>query len=117
MPPAGVRIETRSGVVAGRLEDGLAVFRGVPYASAPIGPLRWREPQREPAWSGARDADRFGAMAPQRPGVLMRMLGMDGAATDEDCLTLNVWTPQASAADAARGRPVLVWLHGGGSSR
>jgi len=111
---AGVRIETRSGVLAGRLEEGLAVFRGVPYARAPVGPLRWREPEREPAWSGARDAGRFGPMAPQRPGVLMRMLGINGAATDEDCLTLNAWAPHASGAGARRGRPVLVWLHGGG---
>ena len=105
------RVETRSGVVEGREESGLAVFRGVPYARAPVGPLRWRPPEPEPPWAGVRDAGRFAAMAPQRPGVMMRMLGMDGAASAEDCLALNLWTPNALA---GRRRPVLVWLHGGG---
>ena len=105
------RVETRSGVVEGRAESDLAVYRGVPYARAPIGPLRWRPPEREAPWPGVRDAGRFAAMAPQRPGVMMRMLGMDGAASDEDCLALNVWAPRAST---GRRRPVLIWLHGGG---
>ena len=107
------RVETRSGVVEGRAESGLAVFRSVPYARAPVGERRWRAPEPETPWGGVRDASRFGPIAPQRPGVMMRMLGMDGAASDEDCLTLHLWTP-APSAPSARRRPVLVWLHGGG---
>jgi len=105
------RVETRSGVVEGRAESGLAVFRSVPYARAPIGERRWRPPEPESPWAGVRDAGRFGPIAPQRPGVMMRMLGMDGAASDEDCLALHLWTRDPSA---GRRRPVLVWLHGGG---
>lgn len=123
------RLETRSGWVEGRIDgrpsdrvddvddQPICVFRGVPYARPPCGPLRWAPPQRETPWSGVREALRFGACAPQRPSVIMRMLGMDGAAQDEDCLTLNVWTPaplgaEGNGRDGAR-RPILVWLHGG----
>jgi len=105
------RVETRSGVVEGRAESGLTVFRSVPYARAPIGERRWRPPELASPWAGVRDAGRFGPIAPQRPGVMMRMLGMDGAASDEDCLALHLWTRDPSA---GRRRPVLVWLHGGG---
>lgn len=104
------RFETRSGAVDGRDEDGLVVLRGVPFAAPPIGALRWAPPEREPAWSGVRDASACGPTAPQRSSLVMRMVGLEGAAQDEDCLTLQVWTP---ACDAAR-RPILVWLHGGG---
>ncbi len=118
------RLETRSGWIEGRVdgvdEQPICVFRGVPYARPPCGPLRWAPPDREAPWSGVREALHFGASAPQRPSVIMRMLGMDGVEQDEDCLTLNVWTPAplgagGSAPDAAR-RPVLVWLHGGAFS-
>lgn len=115
---ARARLETRSGWIEGAVEDAggaaLRVFRGVPYARPPVGPLRWAAPEREAPWSGVREALAFGPSAPQRPSVLMRMLGMDGAATDEDCLTLAVWTPARveDGPDGAR-RPVLVWLHGG----
>ncbi len=123
------RLETRSGWIEGRVDghrsgrvDGageqpICVFRGVPYARPPCGPLRWAPPQREAPWSGVREALHFGPSAPQRPSVIMRMLGMDGVEQDEDCLTLNVWTPASLGADgSARDetrRPVLVWLHGG----
>jgi para-nitrobenzyl esterase len=101
-----VRWETRSGRVEGRRRDGIAAFRGIPYARA----ARWASPVREASWAAVRDATTPGAAVPQRPGVLMRMLGMDGLAFDEACLHLNAWTP---GPDRAR-RPVLVWLHGGG---
>jgi para-nitrobenzyl esterase len=109
------RLETRSGILEGRLEAGVRVFRGVPFAAPPVGARRWAAPARERPWPGARDASRPGPAAPQRPSVLMRMLGMENLAQDEDCLTLNVWTPaDPGAPDADRGkRPILVWLHGG----
>jgi para-nitrobenzyl esterase len=79
--------------------------------------MRWAPPQPELPWSGVREALQFGVSAPQRPSVVMRMLGMDGVAQDEDCLTLNVWTPaplgsHGGEQEEAR-RPILVWLHGG----
>lgn len=117
---ARARLETRSGWIEGAVEDDAAggaplrVFRGVPYARPPVGPRRWAPPAPEAPWAGVREARAFGPSAPQRPSVLMRMLGMDGAAHDEDCLTLAVWTPARveEGPDGGR-RPVLVWLHGG----
>jgi para-nitrobenzyl esterase len=110
----GPRLETRSGWVEGRREEGLAVFRGVPYARAPRGALRFAPPAREAAWAGVRAAADFAAAAPQRPSALMRLLGMHELAQDEDCLYLNAWTPcdPSHGGDGDR-RPVLVWLHGG----
>jgi para-nitrobenzyl esterase len=104
-----VRIETRSGVIRGVRERDLVVFRGVPFAAPPTGAARWEAPRREPPWGGERDATEPGPAAPQRGGLAMRLLGLDSAAQDEDCLTLQVWTPGLDA----RGRAVLVWLHGG----
>lgn len=115
---ARARLETRSGWIEGAVEEAeggaLRVFRGVPYARPPVGALRWAPPAPEAAWRGVREALAFGPSGPQRPSVLMRMLGMDGPGHDEDCLTLCVWTPAPveGGPDGAR-RPILVWLHGG----
>jgi para-nitrobenzyl esterase len=96
------------GWVRGHQDDGVWAFLGVPYARAPLGPLRWRPPERPEPWSGVRDAREPGPMAPQP--VPATSLPGDPLQQSEDCLHLSVWTP---APDAAR-RPVLVWVHGGG---
>ncbi len=103
------RVETAAGRVAGSREDGVLVFRGIPYARAPQGALRLSAPRPPEPWTGVREAKRFGASAPQTPGRLAALLGSPTESFAEDCLYLNVWTP---GTDAAR-RPVLVWLHGG----
>jgi para-nitrobenzyl esterase len=102
-------VDTSLGRLAGIEEGGLSVFRGIPYASPPVGELRLRAPRPAVPWAGVRDAIRFGPAAPQNPPV-SSLTGEVPLAHDEDCLTLNIWTPRA---DGAR-RPVLVWIHGGG---
>lgn len=105
-------VNTTAGDLSGRLEDGLYVFRGVPYAAPPVGDLRWRAARPHAGWDGVRDASAYGPSAPQpwMPGGTP-VIGTHGDPPfDEDCLTLNLWTP---GLDGAR-RPVLVWIHGGG---
>lgn len=105
-------VETAAGRLRGTERKGIRLFRGVPYARAPVGRLRFRPPQPQPPWRGVRDALSTGAAAPQPEPLqaFLRPILRGGAgAHDEDCLYLNVWTP---GCDDAR-RPVLVWLHGG----
>jgi len=107
-PPAATcpadTVRTDSGCVRGTREDRLAVFRGIPYAAAPIGDQRWRAPAPAATWSGIREATAFGKACPQ--------LETSGGKleTAEDCLTLNIWAPSEPAAKL----PVMVWIHGGG---
>src|SRR5579884_3451573 len=93
---AGTIVETKYGKVEGTRQGAVAVWRGIPFAQAPVGALRFRPPQPPQPWAGVRPATEFGPACPQPQA--------------EDCLTLNVWSP---AADGAR-RPVMVWIHGGG---
>lgn len=103
-----VRLAT--GAVRGRVgSDGLAVFKGIPYARPPFGADRLREPGPPAAWDGTRDAVDFGPRPPQ-PGTAIS--GTSDWTTDEgfDCLSVNVWTPDAGS---GAGLPVLVWIYGG----
>lgn len=104
---AGTRVEIRDGWLAGNERGGIRTFLGIPYATAPLGTLRLRPPRRPRPWTGVREATRFGPMAPQADGVAPFVL--PGSRQDEDCLTLNVWSP---GMDNAK-RPVFVWIHGG----
>jgi para-nitrobenzyl esterase len=103
-------VRTRSGSVQGIEERAVHAFKGIPYAAAPIGALRFRPPAPPVAWDGVRDASRFGLVAPQQPmpGVFGELGTPQNPAGDE-CLNLNVWTPDPGGASL----PVLVWIHGG----
>ena len=98
------------GSIRGAVEGAVAAFRGIPYAAPPIGSRRFLPPEAPIAWQGIRDATTNGPIAPQPPLRIEGTMGSIKLAQDEDCLTLNVWTP----ADAVQKAPVLVWIHGGG---
>lgn len=104
------KVKTELGVIRGVQEDGVASFKGIPFAAPPIGEFRWRAPQPLSAWEGELDATEYGANCAQSgwggaPGTISE-------GSSEDCLYLNVWKP----ADANTGAnlPVMVWIHGGG---
>ncbi len=106
--PTPHRVRIADGVLQGAEFHGVLEFRGIPYARAPIGALRWHAPLPARPWRGVRDATRYGHACPQ-----LERFGLTDSSLDENCLTLNVAVPPA-AADAGRGaRPVLVWIHGG----
>ena len=96
-PPApnGPIVKVSQGEAQGSVADGVAIFKGLPFAASPVGDLRWRSPQPAAKWSGVRAASAFSATCAQA----------------EDCLYLNVYEP----ADAKKGAhlPVMVWIHGG----
>ena len=102
-------VDTATGKVEGLSEGGLHIFRGIPYAEPPTGERRFTAPVPPQPWIGVRPATEFGNWAPQPPPA-SSISGVAPGAQDEDCLTLNIWTP---GADDAR-RPVMVWIHGGG---
>lgn len=101
-----VRID--SGRIAGLDNGSVAAFRGIPYATPPIGPLRWRPPQPVAPWRGVRSVDRFGALCPQKYNADDN--GVGPLPMSEDCLTLNVYTP---AQHSRALWPVMLWIHGG----
>ncbi|MGW4669276.1 carboxylesterase/lipase family protein [Streptomyces sp. NPDC004324] len=99
-------VRTHKGAVRGAAHDGYLTFEGIPYAAPPVGGLRWKPPRPAAPWSGVRDATRPASACPQPPGEV------PSGSTDEDCLHLNVTTPEGPR--GTRPRPVIVWLHGGG---
>lgn len=104
-------VRTRAGAVRGAVRDGVHSFLGLPYAAAPVGAGRLRPPRPVVPWDGVRDATVLGPEPPQpaMPHPDPWGLLFDPAAPGDDCLNLNVWTPDPGAA----GLPVVVWVPGG----
>ncbi|MFF3209355.1 carboxylesterase/lipase family protein [Streptomyces sp. NPDC002886] len=115
-PGSRPRVRTAHGEVEGRTgPDGIAVFRGIPYAAPPVGARRFAAPEPPEAWDGVRDAGAYGPTAPKAPyPEPFAALLPDPEVPGDDCLNLNVWTPEP--APSAR-LPVMVWIHGGALTR
>ncbi len=97
-------VPTSEGNVQGQAMDGVAVFKGLPYAAPPVGDLRWRAAQRALPRQGLLQARKFGASCIQK-----EIPGATASSQSENCLTLNVWSPGGTGQSA----PVMVWIHGG----
>lgn len=103
-------VPTASGPVVGTVSEGIASYKGIPFAAPPVGELRWRPPQPPQPWTEPLSADDYGNDCMQRPFPSdAAPLGKPPA---EDCLYLNVWVEEGTEAGA--GKPVMVWIHGGG---
>lgn len=109
MGMSSVIVESAYGKVEGQDLGGISVWKGIPYASPPIGDLRFRPPVPPVSWKGVLDTTEFRSIAPQVPNKIMKFLGYESGTSAEDCLYLNIWSP---AADRKK-RPVMVWIHGG----
>ena len=108
-------VDIDTGSLRGEVLDdasGLTVYRGIPFAAAPVDDQRWQAPQGPAKWNGVREAAEFGAICPQSPALAM-LTGESLPKSSEDCLFLNVWTTAGAGDDP---RPVMVWVHGGGLS-
>src|SRR5215471_253019 len=104
-------VKTRYGELRGSVADGVHTFKGIPYAAPPFGSNRLRPPQPVESWNSVREAFTFGPKTPQPPYPpgMERLIPPELSGPGEDCLTLNIWSPDLGSA----GLPVMVWIAGG----
>ena len=103
-------VRTRQGAVRGAKDNGVAIFKGIPYAAPPFGARRFQPPQPAEPWEGVREALNYGPTVTKPPYFPpFDVLLPEPAIAGEDCLNLNIWTPDTGKA----GLPVMVWIHGG----
>ena len=110
---AMIKVKTENGWLQGlALEDGVSVFRGVPYAAPPVGELRWRAPKPAADWGGVRDATKWANanMHVKAPAPMFREEAQIPYEISEDSLYLNIWTPAQTDTDKL---PVAIYFHGG----
>lgn len=108
--PNTLEVKVQNGSLQGVQEaSGVRSFKGIPFAKAPVGDLRWKDPQPAENWTGVKKADKFGA-SPMQANVFGDMR-FRSPGVSEDCLFLNVWSPAKSANEKL---PVLVYFYGGG---
>src|SRR6185295_15242051 len=118
----GVKVRVTTGILIGSHEAGIRIFKNIPFAAPPVGSRRWAPPEPPLAWDGERAADTFGPPCAQldisRMSEARKVLSAGiwigaplMASGREDCLSLNVWTPEK-----ARNAPVMVYFYGAGGS-
>ena len=100
----GAIVQTQAGAIQGEISADVHRFLGIPYAEPPFGALRFKAPARRKSWDGLLVADQYGAICPQPAGAPLGLL-----VQGNDCLNLNIWTPDPGATNL----PVMVWVHGG----
>lgn len=109
-PPPALEavVSSPAGELRGVVAGNLRIFKGIPYARAPVGTLRWKAPVPLPRWKGVREAIAFGPECFQPNSPVASVYSVAPLPMSEDCLTLNIWAP----ADAHRA-PVFFWIYGG----
>jgi len=101
-------VDSPAGKLKGETVGKVQIFKGIPYAQPPVGPLRWKPPLPAEKWKGVRDATRFGSVCVQPRGNPGSLYFSDLPPMSEDCLSLNIWAPAK-----AQKAPVFFWIHGG----
>jgi len=110
-PEPGPVVAAPAGALRGAAAGGIRVFKGIPYALPPTGPLRWKPPVPAPSWKDTREATEFGSVCVQPKPQPTSIYSWNLRPMSEDCLSLNIWTPAG-----ARNAPVFFWIHGGALS-